>query len=398
MAELSKMLNEDQLKAVNFVKGNLLIIASAGTGKTTTIIERYANMIENHGYKPSEIMMTTFTNKAAKDMIGKIVKRTGSQPQYIGTMHSLFLRIIKENTKLLSLDPNFTLIYDNSDKKKIVKQILINEGIELKTDNVKYFVTWIGKFKNRGVLSESLSENMTLDDNINGGIIEETIDEDIIKINPFLRKLVNKIYKRYEEELKKSNSIDLDDILLLTFRLFEKNEDIKERYSKKFKSIMVDEAQDLNIVQINILNLLKKDNLCLIGDDCQNIYEWRGSSNKLVFEFSDSENKVYLKDNYRSGKKIIESVNKVINSMKFKIEKKLNCTKDNSGEVEILPFSNFHDEQDFLVNKIKYLLDQKVSKDEIAVLFRTNRIGKDLERELRKNKIPCHLSKSRNFF
>jgi DNA helicase II / ATP-dependent DNA helicase PcrA len=393
-----KKLNKKQLEAVNFVSGNLLIIASAGTGKTTTIVERYVNMIENHSYKPREIMMTTFTNKAAKDMTKKIIERTGSEPPYVGTMHSLFLRILRENIGFTPLQEGFTLIDDEADKKKIVKQLMAKENIESKGDNLKYFVNWIGKFKNRGILAENLSENLSLDDNIQGGIVEEALDDDIIKVDPNLRKHVNKIYKKYEEELKRRNLIDFDDILLLTHKLFDKNKELTEKYSRRFKAIMVDEAQDLNVVQKNILNLLKNNNLCLIGDDCQNIYEWRGSSNQLVFDFSENEKTVYLNDNYRSGKNIIDSVNKVIDSMKFKIPKQLNCTKSYSGNVAIEPFSNFDEELEFITYEIKKLISNGTPKDQIAVLFRTNRIGKDVERELKKNKIPCHLAKSKSFF
>ncbi|MEK6898586.1 MAG: ATP-dependent helicase [Nanoarchaeota archaeon] len=393
-----KKLNIDQLEAVNFVSGNLLIMASAGTGKTTTIVERYVNMIENHGYKPREIMMTTFTNKAAKDMVKKIVERTGSEPPYIGTMHSLFLRILRDNVKFTSLAEGFTLIDDEADKKKIVKQIMTRENIDYKGDNLKYFVSWIGKFKSRGILAENLSEKSSLDDNIQGGVVEEALDDDIIKVDPNLRKYVNKVYKKYEEELKKRNLIDFDDILILTHKLFDKNKEIREKYAKRFKAIMVDEAQDLNVVQKNILNLLKNNNLCLIGDDCQNIYEWRGSSNQLVFDFSENEKTIFLKENYRSGKNIIDSVNKVIGSMKFKIDKQLNCTKSHAGNVAIESFSNFDEELEFIAYQIKELISKETPKDQIAVLFRTNRIGKDVERELKKNKIPCHLAKSKDFF
>ncbi|HLC57444.1 MAG TPA: ATP-dependent helicase [Candidatus Nanoarchaeia archaeon] len=390
-------LNREQLEAVNFVNGNLLIIASAGTGKTTTIVERYANLIENHDYKPSEILMTTFTNKAAKDMVKKILKRTGIEPPYVGTMHSLFLRILRNHASLILPSPNFTII-DDADKRKILKEIILHEKIEAKGDNVKYFLIWIGKFKNRGILAENLSSEKSLDDMREEGVIEEVLDDEIIKIDPTLRKYVNKIYKEYERVLRQNNLIDLDDILLLTLRIFENNPELKGIYSQKFKAIMVDEAQDLNIVQMRILKLLQKNNLCLIGDDCQNIYEWRGSSNELVFDFSENQNKIFLKDNYRSGQKIIDAVNKVINAVTFKIDKQLNCTREHKGEVVIESFSDAGEEIDFIIGRIKKLLNKKISREEIAVLFRTNRIGKSLERELRRNRIPCYLSKSRDFF
>jgi len=383
-----KNLNKEQIEAVNFVNGNLLIVASAGTGKTTTIVERYANLIKNHNYKPNEILMTTFTNKAAKDMIKKIFERTGTNPPYVGTMHSLFLRILRENALSIFPSKYFTII-DDPDKKLIIKKILSENKIDSKSDSIRYFIAWISKFKNRAVFAENLDSEMSLDDVKEEGIIEDLLDDEIIRIDPRLRKSVNKVYKKYEEELRKNNLIDLDDILLFTLRLFENNNDIKERYFKQFKAIMVDEAQDLNVAQIKILTQLQNNNLCLIGDDCQNIYEWRGSSN---------QNKITLTDNYRSGKKIIESVNKIIDSMSFKIDKQLNCTKDYKDELNINSFFNFYEELSFIVEKIKELLKKGISKEEIAVLFRTNRIGKSIERELRKNKIPCHLSKSKDFF
>ncbi len=391
-------LNKEQLEAINIISGNLLILASAGTGKTTTIVERYVNMINNHKIKPYEILMTTFTNKAAKDMIKKIVDRTGSEPKYIGTMHSLFLKILRDNLKYTGINDGFTLLDDEYDKKKIVKQILILQNIDYKGDNLKYFVSWLGKFKSRGIIANNLSEEASLDDNIEGGIIEESLDDDIIRVDPGLRRYVNKVYKEYQKELKNSNLIDFDDILLETLELFKNHEDIKDKYSKKFKAIMVDEAQDLNFVQKNILDLIKNDNLCLIGDDCQNIYEWRGSSNQHVFDFNENAKTVYLKDNYRSGKKIINSINKVINSMRFKIDKQLNPTKTYSGDVSIEAFSNSFEELEFITYEIKELINDGFKKDQIAVLFRTNRIGKAVERQFRKHKIPCHLSKSKDFF
>src|SRR3989344_1080748 len=390
-------LNNEQMKAVQFVDGNLLIIASAGTGKTTTIVERYVNLIKNHGYKPSEILMTTFTNKAAKDMIRKIFERTGQAPPFVGTMHSLFLKILRNHAKLILPSSDFIII-DDSDKKKILREVLTKEHIDTKADNLRYFLMWISKFKNRAILAESLSIDASLDDIKEQGIIEDMLDDEIIKVDRSLRKYVNKIYKKYEESLRKNNQIDLDDILLLTLRIFQNNQEIKEFYSNKFKAIMVDEAQDLNIVQIRILNLLQRDNLCLIGDDCQNIYEWRGSSNELVFDFNEHQNKIFLKDNYRSGKKIISAINNIINSMSSKIDKQLNGTKSYNGEIIIQSFFNFDEETDFIVDSIKKLLKKGTSKEEIAVLFRTNRIGKVIERELRRNKIPCHLSKSKDFF
>lgn len=388
-------LNKEQQEAVNCVNGNLLIIASAGTGKTTTIVERYVNLIKNHDYKPNEVLMTTFTNKAAKDMVKKIVKRTGVEPPYVGTMHSLFLKILRAYAQTIGINPNFTIVED--DKKKIMREILKKDNINQKKDNINYFLKWIGKFKNRGILSENLSEDLSIDDIKEEGIIEEALDDDIIHIDPQLRKKVNKIYKEYDSELRKQNLMDFDDVLLFTFKLLNSNKELRESYSKKFKAIMIDEAQDLNKVQIDIIGLIQNDNLCIIGDDCQDIFGWRGSSPELVFSFNENQKKITLKNNYRSGKKIISSVNKVINSLKFKIDKKLICTKNTQGEVLISDFLNFQEEINYLTSEIKKLISNGTSKEDISVLFRVNNIGKEVERALKKNKIPCHLSKSVNF-
>ena len=389
-------LNKEQLKAINKIEGDLLIIASAGTGKTTTIVERYINMVENHGINPNQILMTTFTNKASKDMIKKIGEKTKKISKYMGTMHSLFLDILRNHAAIIFENPDFTLLTEENDKIKIIKQILEKKGISAKRDNIKYFLRWIAKFKNVGVLAEDLSENIEIE--IEQGVVEEEINDEIIHVSSNLRKEVNKVYKKYQQYLKDANQIDFDDVLVLTFKLLEENKNIKETYKNLFKSIMVDEAQDLNLVQIKILNLIKNNNLCLIGDDCQTIYGWRGSSSKLVFDFEKNEDKIFLKENYRSNQKIISSVNKIIKEMTFKIDKELICTREKGEDIHIELFEDFEDESNFVISEIKSLLNKNEKKEEIAVLFRINQIGKHLEREFIKNKVPCHLTKSKGFF
>lgn len=388
-------LNKEQLKAVNTLDGNLLIIASAGTGKTTTIVERYVNLVARNNYEPSEILMTTFTNKAAKDMIQKIMSRTKKIPAYIGTMHSIFLRILRNHHSLVLPNPNFTII-DDPDKKKIIKLILIDKKINPKADNINYLLRSISKFKNRGISADYLESGIQTTGK--GGKIKELADDEILLISSSLKAIVPEIYKKYDVYLRAHNMIDLDDILLLTLQLLSKHEEVKNIYKGRFKIIMVDEAQDLNFVQMDILKLLQNNNLCLIGDDCQNIYEWRGSSNDLVFKFNKHYNTITLKENYRSTDNIISAVNKTIETMKFKINKELKCTREEGAEINTESFYSFEEEAGFLASEVKKLLKRKINKEDIAVLFRTNNIGKTIEREFLKNKIPCHLSKSKNFF
>lgn len=389
------ILNKEQLEAVNTKDGNLLILASAGTGKTTTIVERYINLVEKQGINPSEIIMTTFTNKAAKDMVNKISKRTAKISKYIGTMHSLFLKILRDNYEEAGINQGFTLLTEENDKKRIIKNIIGKLGLKPSNENVLYFLDRINRFKNAGIHHEELKEGNGFEEkNIP---IEEAIGGEVIRVSSAIKKLSIKVYQEYQKKLAESNVLDFDDILLLTYRLFDKNEKVKNLYSNKFKAIMVDEAQDLNVVQRNILELLQNNNLCLIGDDCQNIYSWRGASNELIFKFNKKHKKIILENNYRSNKKIIEAVNRIIKSLSFKIDKKLRCTREEGEKIKIREFYSFNDEIDFLVSESKLLIKNKEKLEDISVLFRTNNIGKQIEREFRRNKIPCHLSKSRGF-
>lgn len=392
-----QQLNPEQLKASLQLDGNLLIIASAGTGKTTTIVERYINLI-NSGVKPNEILMTTFTNKAANDMINKITKKTNKISDYIGTMHSLFLRILRDNKDIIFNGKERTLITESTEQKKIVREVLENVGLPVDYNSTSYFLSWIGKFKNRGILADDLSWEGGIDEAKKAGHITEMLDDELILVDSMWRGQVNKVYKKYQEYLKLNNLMDFDEILLLTYKLFKENEELRESYKKQFKSIMVDEAQDLNVVQIRILELLRNDNLCLIGDDCQNIYEWRGSSNDLIFNFTENENKIFLDKNYRSSNEIIKSVNKTIVSMNNKIDKELVGTRGDNKRINIKTFRTSNEELDFIVEEIKDLIRNGENEEDIAVLFRTNMIGKSAEREFRRRGIPCHLSKSISFF
>lgn len=389
------LLNKEQTEAVHTPEGNLLIVASAGTGKTTTIVERYVYLLEHCGFRPEEILMTTFTNKAANDMVKKIRKRTQQIPRYIGTMHALFLKILRDNSAEAGVRQNFLLLTEESDKKKILREILFEKGIKPASSDVFYFLDRINRFKNAGVHHEDLEEGISSEES--GSPVQEEIEGEVIRVTPKMKKLGVYVYKEYQKKLHESNMLDFDDILLLTKRLFEKHEKVREKYSRQFKAIMVDEAQDLNVVQRNILELLQNNNLCLIGDDCQNIYTWRGASNELIFTFDKKHKKIILEENYRSNKEIIDAVNKIIKGLSFKIDKKLRCTRERGEKIRIREFPSFGDETDFLVSEAKRLIKHKEHLENIAVLFRTNNLGKHIERAFRRNKIPCHLSRARGF-
>lgn len=391
-------LNSEQERAANTLNGNLLIIASAGTGKTTTIVERYVNFVEKVGVHPEEIMMTTFTNRAAKDMVKKISNRTHKISPYIGTMHSLFLKILRNNPKEAFGDKTYTIVTDSAEQKKIVRSILEKENISTNADSVAYFTRWIGKFKNRGILADDLNWVGGIDEAVQTGQITELLDDEIIYIDRSFRSKVNLIYKKYQEYLHQHNLLDFDEILILTYQLFVNHPEILMRYKNLFKAIMVDEAQDLNVIQVKILELLRNDNLCLIGDDCQNIYEWRGSSNDLIFDFERNENKIFLNENYRSSDEIIHAVNSVIEKMENKIDKQLSPTRGPGANIRVQIFDYSSEETDFVMSEIDRLISEGEDLGSIAVLFRTNNIGKFIERAFRRREIPCHLAKSVDFF
>jgi DNA helicase-2/ATP-dependent DNA helicase PcrA len=237
-----------------------------------------------------------------------------------------------------------------------------------------------------------------LDTYKNQKVVEELLDDEVLTVSGDLRNKVNLIYKKYQAYLKANGMLDFDDVLLYTLRLLEENSDVLEYYKNKFKAIMVDEAQDLNVVQIRILELLENDNLCLIGDDCQNIYEWRGASNELVFDFSQNKKAIYLEENYRSKEKIIKAVNDTIKEMRFKIDKQLQCSRDLGDDIHVDFYFSLREELIGIVKKVKGLIDSGVPEHDIVVLFRTNYIGKFFEKEMLRNRIPCYLSKNKGFF
>ncbi|MCK4997281.1 ATP-dependent helicase [Candidatus Pacearchaeota archaeon] len=390
-------LNQEQQKAANILTGNLLIIASAGTGKTTTIVERYLRLLDS-GVRPDEIIMTTFTNKAAKDMINKISKRTNKISPFVGTMHSIFLRILRDNKKLVFGEIEATLMTDRKETNQILKGIIKNIGINPNANAVRYFSGWISKFKSRCIFADSLSWEGGIDELKSSGQISELMDDELVVIDASWRSKVNHVYKMYQKYLEEKNLMDFDEVLMLTYKLFNDNDEIRNEYKNNFKSIMVDEAQDLNVVQMKILELLENNNLCLIGDDCQNIYEWRGSSNDLVFKFRENENEITLKENYRSTSHIIKSVNNIIDSMKNKIDKELVLTRAEGNRVTIDICGGQFDEIERIADKIESRVEYGEKFEDMAVLFRTNFVGKMIQRELLKRQIPCHLSRSVDFF
>ena len=297
-------LNDLQKEAVMHKDGPCLVIAGAGSGKTSVLTKRILYLIES-GVPSYNILAITFTNKAAKEMKERVLKEIDSIDTFLGTFHSFGLRVIRENTEVLNVNHNFTIL-DSDDVNSIIKKILKEKGYDPKNIKPSFIRNRISTFKN---------EMLTIDK-------IETLykgNDDLIAIE---------VYKEYENMLKRNNSFDFDDLLQVPVKLFETHKDILEYYQNKYKYILIDEYQDTNEVQYKLVKLLssKYKNLFVVGDPDQSIYQFRGANYKNILNFEkDYQNTkvISLVDNYRSTKMILDAANSVIHNNKNRKEKDL---------------------------------------------------------------------------
>ncbi len=359
-------LNEAQKKAALTVDGPVLIVAGAGAGKTKTITHRILHLIES-GVSPERVLAITFTNKAAKEMRERVMHLLGREVlarrnvPFVSTFHSLGVQILKENAPLLGLPRHFS-IFDSADSKKAVKDALVSLGLDPKEhlDKVRHIIS---NEKGRGVTCTEYIERGSYD---------------------FTSELVKKVWTKYEETLKREHTLDFDDLLLKTLKLFEKNKDVLERYQDRFLYIHIDEYQDTNKVQNAIVELLaaKHQNICVVGDTDQNIYSWRGAEikNMLHFEKTYPETQtVFLEQNYRSTKNILAAANEIIEKNNFRIPKKLFTENQDGEKISLYEARNEIDEAHFIALKSKELIENGVAADHIAVLYRANFQSRVLE-------------------
>ncbi len=362
-------LNEQQQKAVLTTEGPLLVLAGAGSGKTTVLTKRIAYILEQRMAMPWQILAITFTNKAASEMLSRIsaLVPDGAGDMWIKTFHSACLRILRYDIeKMNSSYTGMFNIYDTSDQKKLVKECMKQLQINEDSCPVKSVISRISDCKNKGVTPEEY-ENNAYD----------------IK-----QKNIARIYKRYQKRLKDNNALDFDDLLCKTVELFEKCPDVLEYYRNKFKYILVDEYQDTNNIQYRLVSMLasKHRNLCVVGDDDQSIYKFRGAdiTNILDFEKQFKEAKVIkLEQNYRSTQNILDAANNVIKNNKDRKSKKLwtDC-----GEGEKIVLSVLDDqvaEASYINNCIESLvLGGKYRYNDFAILYRTNAQTRAFEENL----------------
>ena len=362
-------LNSEQKKAVLATEGPVLIVAGAGAGKTKTITHRILHLIAN-GIPPERILAITFTNKAAKEMRDRVynllerdksLRHLHQTVPFISTFHSLGVQIIKENAELLGLPRHFS-IFDTADSKKVVKDALIHLGVDPKEhlDKIRHIIS---NEKGRGT---SVFEYMTN------------------RAYDYTSELTKKVWVRYEEMLKKEHALDFDDLLLKTLNLLEKYPEVLKKYQNRFLYIHIDEYQDTNKVQNSIVELIaeKNKNLCVVGDTDQNIYSWRGAEIKNMLHFEKVYPEVstfFLEQNYRSTKNILAVANKIIEKNNFRIPKKLFTERGDGEKIGTFEARNEVDEAQFIAIKSKELIQNGVSPDDIAVLYRANFQSRVLE-------------------
>ena len=377
MSDILENLNDKQKEAAEYVDGPLLILAGAGSGKTRVLTYKIAYLLEKEIVKPWQILAITFTNKAAKEMKERVNSLIGdiTNDIWLGTFHSVCVRILKREITLLGYGTDFN-IFDELDKEKVLKEVVKKLNLDDKKYPISYLKSEISKAK----------ENM-----------KDAKKYQAESIGDFRKEQVSKVYFMYEDTLKKNNSIDFDDIIMLTVELFVKYPDRLIYYQQKFRYILVDEYQDTNKIQFLLISLLSSahGNICVVGDESQSIYGFRGAdiSNILNFENEFPNAKIVkLEQNYRSTKNILNAANNVIKNNKSKIDKKL-WTDNNDGEkIEYKTLGNEYEEVEYIVDEIDKICreDKKTYKD-FAVLFRTNAQARVLEEVFMRSGTPYKL-------
>ncbi len=374
-------LNKEQIEAVKTTEGPLLVLAGAGSGKTKVLTTRVAYLIDELGISPDSILAITFTNKAAKEMKERVIKMLGpiGYQIQISTFHSFGLTILKDHYDKLGYDKNFTIL-DSDDSLTVVKKILKDMDKDPKQYSPKAIRNRISSAKNELIEPEELSK-----------FSNNEIDE-----------LVVNVYKKYKNKLRTNNSLDFDDLLMLPITLFRNNPDILKNYQDKFKYVLIDEYQDTNEAQYLLTKMIsaRYKNICVVGDNDQSIYSFRGSNYKNILNFEKDYKDakvIMLERNYRSTKQILDVANNVIKRNTLRKDKNLWTDADGGEKVIYHRAENEKDEAFFVKCQIE-TLRKTVPLSEIAVLYRTNAQSRNMEEALLRDNIPYKVVGSMYFY
>lgn len=383
MSSIYDTLNDMQKEAVFHTEGPLLILAGAGSGKTRVLTHRVAYLIEEKGVQPWNIMAITFTNKAAGEMKERVQNLVGfgSDQIWVSTFHSSCVRILRRYIDRLGYENHFT-IYDTDDQKSLMKDVFKRLNVDTKVYKERNILAQISKAKNDFISPEQYA-----------------IDNQ----GDFSKKKVIECYKLYQEQLKNNNALDFDDLLVKTVELFENNKDVLEYYRERFKYIMVDEYQDTNTVQFKFISMLAKEhrNLCVVGDDDQSIYKFRGANIKNILNFESvftDAHVIKLEQNYRSTQNILNAANEMI---KNNTERKSKTLWTDRGDGEKITFKMVdfaQQEAEYVAESIKKYVENGKTFKECACLYRTNAQSRLLEEALMRKNIPYKIVGGINFY
>ncbi|MBQ2910463.1 MAG: UvrD-helicase domain-containing protein [Bacilli bacterium] len=375
-------LNDRQKEAVLYNDGPLLIIAGAGAGKTKTLTTKIAYLIEEENVNPHNILAITFTNKAAKEMKDRLYMLVGdlAKKLQVSTFHSFGLKLLRENYDALGYDKNF-VIMDSDDSLTVVKKIIKDMGYDPKIYNPRAIRNKISSCKNEMTSPEAYEKYAVSE----------------------YEKVVQQVYAKYETKLQRNNSVDFDDLLLLPIELFKKNPDILNQYQDLYQYLLIDEYQDTNEAQYILTKLLcaKNRKITCVGDDSQSIYSFRGANYKNILNFEkdyQDAKTILLEENYRSTSTILDAANQVIKNNKMRKDKNLWTARGVGDKIKYYRAYNEKDEAQYVIRKVKELVNRGVEYQDIVVLYRTNAQSRVIEDEFLKENLPYRVVGSLYFY
>jgi DNA helicase-2/ATP-dependent DNA helicase PcrA len=384
MMKLIEGLNERQQQGVLATDGPVLILAGAGSGKTRTIIHRIAYILKEEKAKPWQILALTFTNKAAEEMRSRIKEMDidGTEDIWMSTFHSMCAKVLRFHANLMGYDRNY-VIYDTTDVKSILKEVLTELNLDEKMYQVSMLIGRISSLKEKGIMPADFEKD---------------------SMGDYREEKIASVYKLYQNKLVSNNAMDFDDLLLNTVRLFEAHKEVLEYYQNKFKYVLVDEYQDTNPIQFKLTDMLAKGykNICVCGDDDQSIYAFRGADIRNILEFEKNypdAKIIKLEQNYRSTPNIIEAANHVICNNDYRKDKKM-WTDRNAGDIiEVFELNDERDESNYITNEIRTLVrDGKYDYRDFAVLYRTNAQSRVFEESFMAARIPYKMVGGTKFY
>ncbi|WP_114603019.1 DNA helicase PcrA [Staphylococcus sp. EZ-P03] len=383
MNALLDNMNTEQSEAVRTTEGPLLIMAGAGSGKTRVLTHRIAYLLDEKGVSPYNVLAITFTNKAAREMKERVEKLVGEEAQVIwmSTFHSMCVRILRRDADRIGIERNFTIL-DPTDQKSVIKDVLKTENIDSKRYDPRMFLSAISNMKNELKTPEDAEEEAT----------------------DFMSDMVARVYAGYQRQLSRNEAMDFDDLIMKTINLFERVPDVLEYYQNKFQYIHVDEYQDTNRAQYTLVKLLasKFKNLCVVGDSDQSIYGWRGADIQNILSFEEdypNAKTIFLEQNYRSTKVILNAANEVIKNNSERKPKGLWTANQEGKKINYYQASSESDEAQYVVKEImRQQRENNKSYNDIAILYRTNAESRVLEETFMKSNIPYTMVGGHKFY